>query len=90
MGETKPFPPCQEIPTTARAAVDALVLHHLNPLLRGRQALVERVEELRACGDQEATAREEAVLLFLELAYRDALKLLKRALSMGTCAEVIQ
>lgn len=90
MGEAKSLPRGQEIPTTARAAVDALVLHHLNPLLLGRQALVESLGKLRACGDQEAVAREEAVLLFLELAYRDALKLLKRALSVEIGTEKSQ
>jgi len=45
---------------------------------------------LQACGDHEALACEEAALLLLEHAYREALKLLKYALAMGTGTETIQ
>jgi hypothetical protein len=78
----------RDVPTRARVAVDALIVHHLNPLLQGRQACAKRVEEMREKGDVELAMGEELALLCLESAYRDGLKLLRWLLA--PCKEPIQ
>ncbi len=84
--------PCcpKEIPVTTRNAVDALVLHHLNPLLVGRQAVVERLERFRATGEDVAAKQQEMALLLLEKAYRDGLQLLRWVLSQSEDKEPVQ
>ena len=77
-------------PTPARHVVEALIIHHLNPLLQGRQGCHERIDRFKAEGDNEAAALEEASLLFLERAYSDGMKLLRQAVNLGSGGEAVQ
>ncbi|GFK92337.1 hypothetical protein NNJEOMEG_00161 [Fundidesulfovibrio magnetotacticus] len=76
----------QEVSLQARVSAEALIVHHLNPLLHGRQELAARIEALRTEG--EASNAETMALLCLESAYRDGLKLLRWVLT--PCKEPIQ
>jgi len=73
--------------TTSRSVVESLIIYQLNPILQGRQRAMERFESFQAAGDCEAAELERATLLFLELAYRDGLKLLRRAMDLDQGGE---
>ena len=73
-----PFPSA-----TSCVVVDALILHFLNPILQGRQRVLERFECSQSAGDSESAEMERVVMLFLVKAYRDGLNLLHQAMELG-------